>query len=585
MPLPRPFFAVVAASAFAAFALSSPSAHAQKKTPVSGAAKKPATVVAAKPEPTTLSAGEKAAIERVSVDTIKQVVTDLTAPEMEGRGTGQPGGDKAAQYIAQRFQSLGLKPLGDKGTFLQTIPFEATEYTPETKFTLDDKTELTLGKDFARVPIPGVGPESSAAGEVVFVGYGVESNPLDHHDLKNIDLQGKIVVLIGSGRPKNFSESSWKQAGDPQAVIIPLIMRQVKAILFVGVESGGLDFPQLADYLSRRQVSLSGAESEGAPPFPLPAFLFIGDEGAEKLFAGSGTTYAELKQKAEANEFVSRPLARSATIAIKATKEKVFSSNVVGVLEGSDPKLKKEAIVISAHYDAYGIDAKTGRVFPGAADNALGIGEMIAIAEALTKAPQKPRRSFVFLAVTGEEFGLLGSKYWIQRPTWPLASVVANLNYDGIGTEVYGPVKSIVGYGKEFSTLGRTLTGAVASLGVVIVPDPMPEEKTFERSDHYTFVQVGIPAMMTLGGPEITDKAAFIARIKKWMKEDYHQPTDIIRPDWDWGGAQTVARLLLVMGMRVSQAEAAPRWLPSSPYQRKATGKPMPVMKKPAPKL
>jgi hypothetical protein len=576
LPQPRYSFALLLAATVAL----TPGAFAQKKTPPvvnkkpAAATAKPAPKPAA-PEPTTLSAVEKTAVDNLKADTIREITTALSAPEMEGRGTGQAGGDKAAQYIADRFRALGLKPLGDNKTYLQTARFEAREYTAETKFTLDDKTEIVFGKDFVSVPIPGAGPETTGEGELVFAGYGVESDEIDRHDLKGLNLNGKVVVLIGKGRPSNVSEATWKRVASPDKMIGTFLLRGAKGIILVGMDTEGenMEFSELADYLSRRQVSLPEAPEEMLP-FALPPILLMGEESVEKLFAGSNATFADSKKKAEANEFVSRPLARTASITLKVKKETVNSSNVVAVLEGTDPKLKKEAVVFSAHYDAYGL-GKDGKIYPGAADNALGVGEMIAAAEALVKGP-KPRRTVIFLAVTGEEYGLLGAKYWTEHPTWPLASVVADLNCDGMGTEVYGPVKSVVGYGKEFSTLGRTLAGAAAALDCKIIPDPMPEEKAFERSDHYMFVQKGVPGMMVLGGPEVTDMAAFVARIKKWSKTDYHQPTDTVRPEWDWGGARTVASLLLVTGMRVIQADAAPRWLPTSKYQRDSGKKPAP---------
>nr|MBA2734048.1 M28 family peptidase [Acidobacteriota bacterium] len=282
--------------------------------------------------------------------------------------------------------------------------------------------------------------------------------------------------------------------------------------------------------------------------------------------AGTGMTYAEALSKAENGEAVSRELNKQAAISIKVKKEVVTGSNVVGLLEGSDPKLKDQAVVYTAHYDAYGIDS-TGQIFPGAADNALGVGEIMAMAEAFTKSPTKPRRSIIFLAVTGEEHGLLGAEHWVAHPTWPLDKVAADLNFDGIGTEVYGPVKRVVGFGAEHSDLGAVLEAVVTANGGQIAPDPLPEEKVFYRSDHYAFVKKGVPALMLLGGPE-GDVMPWIKRAQTWMKTDYHQPGDIIRPDWHWDGARTIAVIGLIMGMRIANAEAMPMWLQASPFNK-----------------
>ena len=165
-------------------------------------------------------------------------------------------------------------------------------------------------------------------------------------------------------------------------------------------------------------------------------------------------------------------------IDVTIKREQAVGSNVVGVLEGSDAKLKDQAVVYTAHYDAYGIEP-SGRIYPGAADNALGVGEITAIAEAFIKSNTKPRRSIIFLAVTGEEHGLLGAEHWVKHPTWPIEKIAADLNLDGIGTEVYGPVKRIVGFGAEYSDLGKVMEDVLTATGMILTPDPLPEEGVF----------------------------------------------------------------------------------------------------------
>jgi len=216
------------------------------------------------------------------------------------------------------------------------------------------------------------------------------------------------------------------------------------------------------------------------------------------------------------------------------------------------------------------------RIYHGAADNALGVAEMLAIAEAFSKTETRPRRSMIFLAVTGEEYGGYGSDYWVKNPTWKIKQVAADLNLDGMGTEVYGPVKVLVGYGAEHSSLGSLLNEVAAASGLKVIPDPMPEEKSFYRSDHYFFVKKGVPGIMILGAPEGTVES-WTDRLKKWEKTDYHQPTDIVRPDWDWTGPRTVASVMLLMGLRAANDEAMPAWVSSSIFNReRGTDKPAP---------
>lgn len=527
-----------------------------------------ATAVAPKPA-AILSSAEKETAARVKVETIREVTTALSAKEMEGRGTAQPGGDKAAAYIADRFTKLGLKPLGDTGSYLQAIKFNSNQPLPTSSFKVGD-VSLAFGPEFVPAP-PYTGELAEASGGVVFVTYGVVAPDMKRDDLAGLDLKGKVVVML-SGKPKNVDEAAWKKVAGTQAVGGALIGRGAAALVVANVGSKEQPFSLIGMYLSRRRVALGDAREM---PFKIPPIILASDEGMEKLFAGTGMTYAQAKAKAEDGESVSRELNKQAAISVKVKKDMSTGSNVVGLLEGSDPKLKEQAVIFTAHYDAYGIDTE-GRIFPGAADNALGVAEMTAIAEALTKEAKRPRRSVIFLAVTGEEHGLLGAEYWVAHPTWPLDKVAADLNFDGIGTEVYAPVKRVVGFGAEYSDLGTLLEAVVTANGGQVAPDPMPEERAFYRSDHYAFVKKGVPALMLLGGPE-GDVAPWIARAKKWMETDYHQPGDIVRPDWNWDGARTIAVVGLVIGLRVANAEVMPSWLPSAPFKRTSVEKAMPA--------
>jgi len=506
----------------------------------------------------TLSVAERSAESSLSVDTIKNVTAALSAPDMQGRGTGQPGGDKAAKYLSDYFAKLGMRPLGDNGTFLQAIPFAGSVVLPDSTMTAGT-TALKYGEDWLMTQQHPDSQKELKTG-VVFINYGVVSPELKRDDLANLDLKGKIAVLL-SGQPKNVDPAAWNKAANPQAALGNLVSKGAVGFIILNVGSPAQPFSTIANYLTRRQVH----QANGVRPAIPPIFLFS-DGGAEKLFAGSGSTYAEAKTKAEAGEAVSRDLGKVLSMNIKVKKDEANGNNVVGVIDGSDPNLKSQAIAYSAHYDAFGIDL-AGKIFPGAADNAIGVGEMMAIAEVFAKMHTKPRRSIIFIAVTGEEYGLLGSEHWAHNPTWPLPSLVADLNFDGIGSEVYGPVKQIVGFGAEFSSLGKVLEGVVAAQGAKIIPDPVPDEQVFYRSDHFAFVKVGVPSLMLFGGPD-GDTTVWIARARKWLDSDYHSPSDTIKPDWDWGGAKDIANVGLVVGMRVAAADEAPVWDAKSPFQR-----------------
>ena len=513
-----------------------------------------------------LSATERQLVESVNVATIKETVNALAADDMQGRGTAQPGGDKAAAYLADRFAKLGLKPLGENNTYLQAVRFKETLVSPETTITIGDQ-KLKLGPDFFVLP-PFTGDENVNGG-VVFVGYGVQGQK--RNDLAGIDVRGKVMVLR-EGPPPELSKDAWTRGQGPIGVIRGLISRGASAIVLINQYTEERPYAESADYLTRRRVQL---ESDAELPEFLPPFIAISDAAADKLFAGAGVTKAEAFAKADREDFTPIDLKQTATITVRLKKGKGVGSNVVALLEGSDPKLKSQALVYSAHYDAYGLSTDN-RIYHGAADNGLGVAEMLAVAETMSRAPTKPRRSVIFIAVTGEEYGGFGSDYWVKNPTWDIKQVAANLNLDGMGTEIYGPVKVMVGYGPEHSTLGAVMNDVAAASGVQVIPDPMPEEKAFYRSDHYLFVQRGVPALMILGAPDGPVKT-WTERLKKWSKTDYHQPTDIVRPDWDWSGPRTVASLMLVMGLRVANDEAMPSWLPTSVFNReRGTDKPPP---------
>ncbi len=508
----------------------------------------------------TLTAAEREAEALVKLETIRNLTTKLSSKEFEGRGTGQPGADKAANYLADHFAKLGLKPGGENGTYLQPIKFRVTHVSGDTTAKVGE-TNLKHGEDFVLLP-PYTFDQLELSTGVVFAGYGVVSTELNRDDLAGLDLKDKVVIVV-NGQPAGVDTAAWRRATSPQARTTTLLSRGAAALIIANAGSTSQPFATIANYLSRRQVRISsGVEVT----FKVPPVLLASNDALEKLFAGSELTYAQTFEKAKTGESVSRDLGKTLDLALRVKREDAPSSNVIAVLEGSDEKLKEEAVVYTAHYDAYGID-DSGRIFPGAADNALGTAIISAIAEAFAKSKVKPRRSIIFLAVTGEEYGLLGAEYWIQNPTWPIEKVAANINFDGIGTEVYGPVKRVVGFGAEHSDLGSVFEDVSVAKGITVTPDPMPEENAFVRSDHYAFVKKGVPALMIMGGPA-GEVDQWIARMKKWIETDYHAPSDTIKPDWNWSGPQTVAQAGLIIGMRVANNEAMPKWNTTSPYNR-----------------
>jgi hypothetical protein len=510
----------------------------------------------------TLSAEEQALAAKIRVQTIKDYTTGLSSKEMEGRGTMQAGGDKAANWIADRFKEFGLKPLGDKGSYLQKIEFKETIATPETMFQVGD-TNLTIGDEYGILPMNN--ENKNINGEMIFVAYGIQIKSANWDNLAGIDVAGKIVVML-EGPPASVPKEAWESQKASMVFMQNLIMKGAAAIVFIGHGREKSPPEEAISYFSRRQITMP--DEEGYPSF-VPPFVYVSGKAAEKLFAKSGVTLKDALAQAEEKSFKPLNLKQKAKIVTKYKSTKGFSSNVVGYIEGSDPKLKAEAVLFSAHYDAYGME--NGKIYYGAADNALGTSEMLAVAEAFSKTENKPKRSLVFLAVTGEEYGLYGSKYWAKNPTWDIKKVAGNLNLDGVGTEVYGPVKTIVGYGAEHSTLGAMMTDVASAMGITVAPDPVPDEKIFMRSDHYSFVERGVPSLMLMGAPE-GDIQDAMKRMREWEKVNYHQPGDVIEANWAWEGAKTVADVMGIMGLRIANADAMPAWLSTSRFAKLERG-------------
>lgn len=508
----------------------------------------------------TLSATEKEIADNITAASIKEYTTALASPEMEGRGTMQPGGEKAANWIADRFKGLGLKPLGDKDSYLQKVEFKETVATSETMLQIGDE-QLVHGADFGILPMNN--GNKSVSGDMVFVAYGIVADSIKRNDLKGIDVNGKVVVVL-EGPPASIPKDVWKQQKASMIFTQNLMKQGAAALVYIGHGREEHTPDESISYFGRRQITMP--DEKGYPAF-VPPIIYVSSKAAEKLFAKSGVSLKNALEQAESNDFKPIKLDQKAKLVAKYKMQKGFGYNVAGYIEGSDPKLKEEAVLFSAHYDAYGKEGD--KIYFGAADNALGTAEMLSVAEAFSK--MKPKRSMVFLAVTGEEYGLYGSKYWAKKPTWDIKKVSANLNLDGVGTEVYAPVKTMVGYGAEHSTLGAMLAEVSNSFGIKVVPDPVPDEKVFYRSDHYSFVERGVPSLMLMGAPE-GDIQLAMKRMREWEKTDYHQPGDTIKSDWVWEGAETVAEVMGIMGWRISEMNVMPSWLPQGRFGKLERG-------------
>lgn len=509
--------------------------------------------------PAGLSVAERDVLRRVKEKSIVQATKTLADDRFEGRGTLQPGGDKAAAWIADRMKRLGLAPGGDNGTYMHQVPLMASEFVDPTHVTVDG-TRLEYGTDWSTI---GTLADLQLRAPVVFVGYGVVSKTFGRDDLKDVDLTGKIVVTIG-GRPADVPEEKWNEILADAKMVETLAARGIAGL--ISIPNGREQYTRtfIINQTARRQVSAPSTGDPGRLPL-----IFVSESAGDRLFAGSGKTMAQAMDEAASPGFTPRTLTAKVDIAFTSARKTGTSPNVIGVLKGSDPTLAAEAVVFSAHYDAFGVLRKA--IYNGAADNAIGVAEMLAVAEAFAKAKARPRRSLVFIAFTSEEYGMSGSRYYVEHPTWPLDKTAAVLNLDGIGTEIMGPMTSMVAYGAPFSSLGALFTDVARAYGVKPMDDPIPAQGVFGRSDHYNFVVWGVPGLMLVGSP-VDSPEAFSKKFDEFEETKYHQPSDDVYKDWHWKGALKVADMMALIGHRVAQADAMPTFNAGTPYAGRTRG-------------
>lgn len=511
-----------------------------------------------------LSKDEIKLTKNIKEKTIKRITSELSSDRLEGRGTLQRGGDMAANWIADQMKAMGLKPLGDNGTYLQSMPLVETVVTDQTTVKVNGE-KLIYAKDWSAAALM---TDMVVNRPLVFVGHGVLSDEIGRNDLKDADLKGKIAVWL-EGPPKDYTAAKWKEFNDKAPTVPLLISKGAVGVLVIGNGRELYKHDFIVDQTGRRNI----ATVEGAKVrLPLP-ILFLGDAAAEKLFAGSGMTAKAAMDAADGKDF--RPIDLPAKFEgdFKSKQTTANAHNVVGYIEGSDPVLKSEAIIFTAHYDGFGL--LNGKIYNGAADNAIGNGEMLAVAEAFSKMKVKPRRSLIFLSTTSEEYGLIGGKYYAANPTWDITKIAADLNLDGIGTEIMGPIKDMIAFGADYSTLGPMFNEVAKSYNITSMEDPLPEQGIFGRSDHYPFVLRGVPALMLVGSPEST-KEGFIKRFNEFEETKYHQPTDDVYKTWYWPGAKTVADMMGILGYRIAQADKMPSFTPGNKYSGLKRGDTMP---------
>ena len=490
----------------------------------------------------------------------------LADDNMEGRNTGSPGHLRAARFVAGEFEHAGLKPAGVDG-YLQPVKFKVVQIDEEHSslaMIRDGKiTPLKLGED-ANLAVRADAAENIES-ELVFCGYGLSIPEYQFNDLAGLDLKGKIVVYLGGGPssvPGNL-RSHYSTRGERWKAL-----HAAGAIGVVAIPNPkNMDIPWARSTLSRLrpEMELSDEKFAEAPGEQFGAV--INPARAEQLFAASGHTFGELLALADKDQ----PLPHFPLhIRLRATQHlrlsEAESQNVIGMLPGSDPALKNEYVVFGAHLDHLGVGAPINgdRIYNGAMDDGSGIASLIEIADIAKQENLRPKRSILFVAVTGEEKGLLGSQYFTSAPTVPLKNIVADINMD-MYLPLF-PLKSLHVMGVEESTLGADIRAVAAKAGVAVKPDPEPQRNLFIRSDQYNFIRNGVPALTFKFGYDKGSPEEKLA--KDWLRERYHAPSDDLNQPVDKPAAAKYNRIMLELGMRVADETARPHWNADSFFKR-----------------
>ncbi len=510
---------------------------------------------AAEPEPT------------ISVERLKAAVQLLASDRFEGRGPGTAGELLTTTYLADQFKKAGLKPLG--GSYLQPVPLVRVETKPESTLKIvqgDTVLDIPCEEGFSGQGRTQKEHETFDA-EAIFVGHGITAPEFGWDDYKDTNVKGKVVVLFTNEPPSDdakwFGGNALTYYGRWTFKFEEAARRGAKACFIIHTrETAGYPYSVVRPLVGA-QLGRTGDE---------PALAFAGwlsREAGEKLLARAGKTVDAALKEANTKGFKPYSLGVHLKGDIQTRIARFSSNNVVGIAEGSDPKLKSEAVVFTAHWDHLGVGrAVVGdAIYNGAADNATGCALLLELARAWTAQKPRPKRSAIFLAVTAEEKGLLGSKFYVRNPLVPLGKTALNLNFDMILP--LGVPESIVVNGAERTTIWPTVQAAAKKNGLEIEPDSRAHLGVFYRSDHFSMARGGVPAFSVALGSRLKGKPDGYARkaFQEFNDRAYHAPQDEYRPEWDFSGFVTLGRFALDVAREVANAEQMPTWNPGDEFR------------------
>lgn len=538
----------------------------------------------------TAPVARTAVTQQAKADAIEAHMQFLASDALAGRETGSHGQEVAALYIASQLQALGLKPAGDNGCYLQQVPLRQAHLLQDSaRFVLhaDGKdTELSYPKAFFTGPSLQA-EQTEITAPLVFAGYGLVSEAFGIDDYAGLDVKGKIVVLL-TGRPDSLPSEEAAHLNSQKTRLAA--ERGAVGIITIHTPKQEKVRPYATSLLYLNAPSMEWLQQDGTPADSYPNLqggAYVHFDAAAALFNNSKTTLEQLfAQQEQGVSPAGFELGVSATLSRRSTHKDIQSPNVIAVLEGSDPKLKDEYVVVTAHSDHIGLSndlRNEDKINNGAMDNAAGMAILLETARLFSQLPQAPKRSILFVVVTGEEKGLLGADYFANHPTRPIASQVANVNLD-MPVLLY-PFADMIAFGANHSSLGDVVARAAAKEGIALSPDPMPEQAIFTRSDHYTLVKKGVPAVFLMTGFKSQDPKQDGGKVwSSFFAKHYHKPSDDI-PSLikDYGAIRydagaVFANINFNIALDIANAAQRPYWLKESfffnavgqPYNREA---------------
>jgi Zn-dependent M28 family amino/carboxypeptidase len=520
---------------------------------------------------------------RIDPQAILDRIKVLSSDEYEGRAPGTKGEELTVRYLEDEFKKLGVQPGNTDGTYIQKVPLvgiTATNSQPLTVAKGAQKQTFKWSDDVVAWTKHVADGASIKDSDLVFAGYGVEAPEFNWNDFKDADIKGKtIIVLVNDPQipdpgdpskldPKIFNGNAMTYYGRWTYKFEEGARKGAAGILIVH-ETGPAGYPFSVVQGNLREKFDLVTPDKNMGRAAIEGWITL--DAAKRILKMGGEDFDTLKKQALSRDFKPVPLNLKASLAVRNTLRTLDSENVVAKVEGSDPTLKAEYVVYTAHWDHLGIGAPVNgdKIYNGALDNASGVAQLLEIANAFAKAQPRPKRSILFVMVTAEEQGLLGSQYYSVTPIYPLAKTLANINIDGVNQ--WGRTKDITVVGMGASDLDDYLRDAAAEQGRTLRPDPEPEKGFYYRSDHFNFAKQGVPALYTDTGIDYIGKPPEYSKQKRdeYTEKDYHAPSDEVKPDWDLWGASEDAQLLYVVGYRVANADKFPEWKPGNEFKAK----------------